>query len=74
MEAALGLSYPTIRTRLSALKNKLQGAESAPGDLGEPNPEERIQSVLTELQEKKISFDEAMAKIKRLRGETEVTK
>src|SRR5580658_6985423 len=29
MEAALGLSYPTIRTRLTALKNRLQGP--APG-------------------------------------------
>src|ERR1700685_44902 len=30
MEAALGLSYPTIRTRLTALKNKLQGPDPAP--------------------------------------------
>ncbi len=28
METALGLSYPTIRTRLTALKNKLQGDEA----------------------------------------------
>src|SRR5580692_10482650 len=54
MEAALGLSYPTIRTRLSALKNKLQGAEGVRSDEREPSVEERIQSVLTELQEKKI--------------------
>ena len=33
MEAALGLSYPTIRSRLTALKTKLQGAgvDQGPG-------------------------------------------
>jgi uncharacterized protein YjbI with pentapeptide repeats len=30
MESALGLSYPTIRTRLTALKDKLQSAEPVP--------------------------------------------
>lgn len=36
MESALGLSYPTIRTRLSALKHKLagEGAEGAEGIKG----------------------------------------
>src|SRR5580658_5166987 len=29
MEAALGLSYPTIRNRLTELKNKLQGSPPA---------------------------------------------
>jgi hypothetical protein len=41
MEASLGLSYPTIRTRLTALKHRLSGAflDSPPGG-DEPNQPE----------------------------------
>jgi hypothetical protein len=71
MEAALGLSYPTIRTRLSALKTKLQGADAgSPPEPTKPDPEAQIQAILAELQQKRISFDQAMAQIKRLRGES----
>lgn len=62
MEPALGLSYPTIRNRLSELKNKL----SAPTE-ETPNPKsvETPQAILALLEKGQISFDEAMARIKK---------
>ncbi len=74
MESALGLSYPTIRARLSALKNKLAGEaadENIAGTAGiadkavEP-PD--VGKILAMLQAGEIPFDEAMVKIKRLRA------
>jgi hypothetical protein len=58
MESALGLSYPTIRARLSALKTKL-GGESKPA------PAAGVGEVLQKLEAGEISFDEAMKQIKR---------
>jgi hypothetical protein len=63
MEAALGLSYPTIRNRLTSLKLKLQGAEQA-----QASAEDTIQSALNRLQAGEISFAEAMDQIKRARS------
>lgn len=67
MEAALGLSYPTIRARLTALKNKLAGEGEAEAAKAEaPGPD--VSDVLEQLQAGKIPFDEAMKRIKRLRA------
>lgn len=76
MEAALGLSYPTIRNRLSALKNKLTGDAplepgAAQGKSAAEQPEEPaadVGSILASLQAGEIPFDEAMNRIKRLRA------
>jgi hypothetical protein len=72
MESALGLSYPTIRARLSALKNKLAGESEAPvkpESAAEPAGAD-VASILEKLQAGAIPFDEAMKQIKRLRAKS----
>jgi hypothetical protein len=67
MEPALGLSYPTIRTRLADLKNKLSGEEpetKKPQD----KSEQKTRDILSQLEKGEISFDEAMKKIKKARS------
>lgn len=64
MEAPLGLSYPTIRTRLTALREKV--ARSSPPAAGAPT--ETVDAVLERLQRQEITFDEAMKRIHELRG------
>lgn len=66
MEAPLGLSYPTIRARLSALREKIQGAAPAPA----ATKVETIDGILDELQHQTIEFDEAMRRIRALRSST----
>lgn len=73
METALGLSYPTIRTRLTALKNKLQGAGEGAGPGGErppvaPTSEERVRAILSRLEAGEVSFEVAMQEIKAIRS------
>ncbi|MEO6094935.1 MAG: DUF2089 family protein [Fibrobacteria bacterium] len=82
MESALGLSYPTIRARLSALKHKLagEGAEGmkssqetgavALGKTGSGQTAEEPDAgrILAKLQAGEIPFDEAMKQIKLLKG------
>jgi hypothetical protein len=68
MESALGLSYPTIRARLTELKNKLGGEfvlESEPV-VGKTDA---VGKVLEQLQSGKITFKDAMKLIKQLRSE-----
>jgi hypothetical protein len=74
MESSLGLSYPTIRARLTALKHKLAGEEGAEGEpalqqAGKDKPEAGPDAgqILAKLQAGEIPFDEAMKQIKRLR-------
>ena|SRR6185369_11058034 len=73
MESALGLSYPTIRARLSALKRKLSGEAGAGGPQSEAkqprNEEEAVAAVLANLNAGKITFDAAMQEIKRIRAQ-----
>lgn len=70
MEPALGLSYPTIRTRLSQLKNKLVGEAEARRQRQNENEESVTQDALKQLEEGKISFDEAMKRIKKARPDS----
>lgn len=75
MESALGLSYPTIRARLSALKRKLSGeAPDAGGSQDEAKrprtEEEAVAALLAKLDAGQIPFDEAMQEIKRIRAQT----
>ena len=79
MEAALGLSYPTIRARLTALKHKVAGEPDSAATAGEAGAakeetsgksgeEPGVGDILEQLQAGKIPFDEAMKQIKRLRA------
>jgi hypothetical protein len=76
METALGLSYPTIRARLTALKNKLSGessedesgAEAKPSAAEKTEESQDVGRILQRLQAGEIPFDEAMNQIKRLRA------
>lgn len=65
MEAALGLSYPTIRNRITALKTKLQGeaGEREPAPLASAS--DSTQAILERLEKGELGFDEAMALIKK---------
>ena len=77
MESALGLSYPTIRTRLTALKNRLaatapKAESSASGQTGPGESETKdvksdVQSILAQLEKGEISYELAMRKIRELR-------
>jgi hypothetical protein len=60
MEAPLGLSYPTIRARLRALRQRIvEPAAEVPA--AEPTPETDATSVLERLGAGEIDFDQAMA-------------
>lgn len=64
MEGELGLSYPTIRSRLHEIIRAL-GYEPGKEDAAAAQPDRR--SILDELDSGAITFDEAMG---RLRGES----
>lgn len=70
METALGLSYPTVRARLSGLKEKVLGLQ-ADDELSEspaaaPSQAD-VQTTLEALEKKEITFDEALKKIQKNR-------
>lgn len=70
MEPALGLSYPTVRARLTQLKNKLLGeAESSPKTRTESAPGASTQETLKLLESGQISFEDAMKRIKTSRAD-----
>ena len=64
MEPALGLSYPTIRSRLTQLKNKLEGDLQAREEIKQPETPS-TEEVLTRLEKGEINFDQAMKLIKK---------
>ena len=66
MESALGLSYPTIRTRLTALKEKLVAAARPP----EEETRESAGEILEKLRTGELPFDEAMERIRALKPES----
>jgi hypothetical protein len=59
MEAPLGLSYPTIRTRLGQLKEKVLGVPKSSS----------IKSTLADLESGNLDFDTALKAIKKIKGE-----
>lgn len=65
MEAPLGLSYPTIRSRLSQLKEKIFSS-SSPISAAPSSP---LQSVLEGLDRGDLSFDETLKQIKNMKKE-----
>jgi hypothetical protein len=76
MEAPLGLSYPTIRARLKALRAKVaaSAAAEAPARGTAPAPGARtaalanVDAVLERLQAGELSFEQAMTLIKKARS------
>lgn len=64
MEPALGLSYPTIRNRLTQLKNKLMADEPVVGSTVAEKLDTRDE-ILDQLDRGKISFEQAMSLIKK---------
>ena len=72
MERALGVSYPTVKSRLAALRNTLgvgrAAAETpqAPPNSRRASDSERPADVLDRLESGEIGFDEALRSIKRL--------
>jgi len=65
MEAPLGLSYPTIRSRLSQLKEKIFSSSAATRTAA-VTP---LQSVLEGLERGDLSFDETLKQIKNMKKE-----
>lgn len=63
MEPALGLSYPTIRARLSNLKTKLMESAEIQSQETSSKPES-TQEILKQLELGRISFEDAMDRIK----------
>jgi hypothetical protein len=65
MEPSLGLSYPTIRNRLTQLKNKLAvGLETKEAETTS-TPTSSTEEVLSRLEKGEITFDQAMKLIKK---------
>jgi hypothetical protein len=77
MEAALGVSYPTVKSRLATLRRNLgfdeaQAVDKTPAPDGAPDDASAsprtIREVLDLLEQGAIDFDESMRLIKQRRG------
>jgi hypothetical protein len=68
MESALGVSYPTIKARMAQLKATLAASrQAASGETPEPTPRESsVTAILKDLESGHLSYDEAMASIRKL--------
>ncbi len=68
MESALGVSYPTIKARLAQLKATLSaGRIAVSGEPAAPR-ESSVTSVLQDLETGHVSYDEAMASLRKLQS------
>ncbi len=65
MEAPLGLSYPTIRTRLERLKDGLRLAQEPATNKATKTEKESPDAVLDALDSGDIDFETALQKIKK---------
>jgi hypothetical protein len=70
MESALGVSYPTVKSRLAALRDRLGLAVTAePAARAEPQGERATaREILDRLADGTLTYDEALPKIRALRG------
>lgn len=62
MEAALGISYPTVKARITDLKQRLATKALSPQD--EQPPSESTGGILDLLESGEIDYDEAIQRIK----------
>ncbi len=70
MESALGVSYPTVKSRIAALRTRLglaDGTKSKPADdtVSEPVT---ARDILDQLADGKLTYEQALPKIRALRG------
>lgn len=63
MEGPLGLSYPTIRTRLAALKEKLR--MDAPKEAAKPAKKDQVNDALDALAAGEIDFNQTLELLKK---------
>jgi hypothetical protein len=66
MEAALGVSYPTVKARLAALRSRL-GLPSDSRDKAIREPTTAAE-ILDQIADGTLSYDAALSKIRKLRG------
>ncbi len=68
MESALGVSYPTIKARLTQLKETLAAGATPPAPEAVPiekvDPASPSAAVLRELESGRLTFEQAMTKLK----------
>lgn len=62
MEAALGVSYPTVKGRIAELKRRLGMTEAVTDDAG-PASKDPVSDVLDRLESGEIDYEEAMRRI-----------
>ncbi len=70
MESALGVSYPTVKSRLATLRTRLglvadTGKDDSSGSKAEPTT---AQEVLDRLADGTLTYEQALPKIRALRG------
>ena len=75
MEASLGVSYPTVKSRLAALRERLglasENAKSAPTRSSSEAPEPTTaRQILDQLADGALTYAQALPKIRALRGRT----
>jgi hypothetical protein len=71
MESALGVSYPTIKARMAQLKASLTAACKAAGEIPAEPRELSVAAILKDLETGHISYEQAMASIRRLQTPAE---
>lgn len=69
MEKSLGVSYPTVKTKMGALKHILMldfdKSEKPKEKVMDSGQYEKPEQILTELDDGKISYEEALTRIKK---------
>ena len=69
IEAALGVSYPTVKARLAALRDALGlSGENAPAPADTASRPDTVHAVLDALQAGTLDYDAAMRRIRALKG------
>jgi hypothetical protein len=67
MESAMGVSYPTIKARMTQLKQALEAA--VPTVETETKPRDATAQVLDELKAGRVTYDQAIEQIRKLQKE-----
>lgn len=70
MESALGVSYPTVKSRIAALRTRLglaDGTKNKPTDDAVSEPA-TARDILDQLADGKLTYEQALPKIRALRG------
>lgn len=65
MEAALGISYPTVKARIAELKSRLAEVEEAIAESPPQSTDKETRQILDLLETGEIDYDEAMRRLQR---------